>query len=456
MRRASMRRFLIVGLLAALMPPFLSAVEVNRQAIIANETGLAYNTKYPIDISNAKTVAMQVNYTSATFVSKTFSDGTSSTGSLTVVSYLALSSATASANATVVSTQGLVGQQIFIAGQTLYEGKDFSAKTSVGATACSISDALAANTVFLTTCTWATAVIGSTAPTYGTFYNGASLESSSGTAFTKGTFSGGRDNQWFSINGTKLTANKDFYPKTSTTVTATAIAAAINANATLSPLVTALAIGAVVTSTGDTVGVATNCSVVSSSSGALLPNGAVTLSGSQGTAAMTGGTNAAFNYNSANIAIPSHGFTTALPVLFSIGGATAGGLVNQTTYYVVVVDANNIKLSSTSAVAQTGNGITVTSTATQTTADTLTLAPLAISGTPSFKMEVSNDQTNWTALTTTVYNVAVSSITMSSYTLGGATSIWDLGQVGYNWFRLNVIAPTQGGILLKAFMSAKP
>jgi len=135
-------------------------------------------------------------------------------------------------------------------------------------------------------------------------------------------------------------------------------------------------------------------------------------------------------------------------VLFSTNGAASAPspLINQTTYYVIPVDVNDFKLATTSTGAVAGTAIVLTSTG---TAGAYKLTPLAITGTPSFKWQVSNDGTTWNDLTATPYNVAISSITMSAYTFGGASTVWDFGPFNYVWVRLNVIAPTAGGIQLK-------
>ena len=147
------------------------------------------------------------------------------------------------------------------------------------------------------------------------------------------------------------------------------------------------------------------------------------------------------------ITLPGTGFTTGLPVLLT-GAVQPGALTATTTYYAYKVDANTIKLSSTSALAQAGTGIDITSVAVGATAHTMTLTPLTIDGTPGFSWQVSNDGAYWT-------NLSVTSVTMSGYTAGGATSYWDFSWFDFNWLRLNVIGPTTGGILLKANLVIK-
>jgi hypothetical protein len=139
----------------------------------------------------------------------------------------------------------------------------------------------------------------------------------------------------------------------------------------------------------------------------------------------------------------------------SAGAATLGGLTNQTTYFVIPVDYNTIKLASSVTNARAGTAITLTSSSTQTTANTFTLAPVAISGIPSGKWQVSNDGSLWQDYTTTSGGVAVSSFTVLSYTAGGASTSWDFGNVGYQFIRLAVIGPTTGGLNLLVTMNGK-
>jgi hypothetical protein len=147
-----------------------------------------------------------------------------------------------------------------------------------------------------------------------------------------------------------------------------------------------------------------------------------------------------------SITIAGTAFTTGLKV--ALTGSNLPGALTATDYYVLRVDANTIKLSSTSALAQAGTAIDITSVNVGTTAYTYTLTPAAISGTPSFKWQASNDGLGWADLNT-------SSVTMSAYTAGGLTSIWDLTNFNHRWLRLNVTGPTTGGIYLKAILNRK-
>lgn len=147
-----------------------------------------------------------------------------------------------------------------------------------------------------------------------------------------------------------------------------------------------------------------------------------------------------------SITIPNTAFTTGLKVALTGTGLPSG--LSATDYYVAKIDANTIKLSSTQAQAIAGTYVDITAVNLDQTAATYTLTPAAISGTPSFKWQASNDGSGWADLNT-------SSVTMSAYTLGGLTSLWDFTEFNHRWLRLNVTGPTTGGILLKATLNRK-
>lgn len=159
------------------------------------------------------------------------------------------------------------------------------------------------------------------------------------------------------------------------------------------------------------------------------------------------------NKTTDQIYIKSHGLTTGLPVLYT-ATVTLGGLTDQVTYYAVRVDNDYIELSSSSADAQAGTAVDLTSAPVRMIGTTnanasYTLAPLAISGTPSFKWQYSNDANTWS-------DVVISSVTMTSYTYGGTTDAFDFGWFNFRWLRMAVIGPDTGGIYLKADLSKNP
>lgn len=275
----------------------------------------------------------------------------------------------------------------------------------------------------------------------------ATTPSSGGLALGSALFTGGKSNASITINGTTLTLGTDWGTPTVSSTTAnvaTAIAAAINANATVSALITAAATSAVIVSTSKVVGTAANYTTVSSTQSQL----------SFANATMTGGTNSGYNITTNQITIASHGFTKALPVLYT-GSPAIGGLTTTTTYYAVVLDANTIGLSSTSVVALTGNYIDLTSSTTGTTANTYTLTPGPfIQGPAAAKWQVSNDGTNWNDYLVTANNVSVSSQTFVAVN-PSTTTVQDFGTIDYGYLRYNIVGPTQGGVALKVILNAK-
>ncbi len=62
------------------------------------------------------------------------------------------------------------------------------------------------------------------------------------------------------------------------------------------------------------------------------------------------------------LTVTDHGYTTADAVVYTSGGSLIGGLTSTSTYYIIRVDANTVKLASTSANATAGTAINLTST----------------------------------------------------------------------------------------------
>lgn len=60
------------------------------------------------------------------------------------------------------------------------------------------------------------------------------------------------------------------------------------------------------------------------------------------------------------ITITTHGFLTGDPVIYKVGVAVPTGLVSGTTYFVIKVDANTLKLATTLALALAGTAIDIT------------------------------------------------------------------------------------------------
>ena len=146
------------------------------------------------------------------------------------------------------------------------------------------------------------------------------------------------------------------------------------------------------------------------------------------------------------ITIAATSFTTGLKVALTGSNLPTG--LTATDYWVIKLTDNTIKLASSKANALLGTPVNITAVTVDASANTYTLTPAAITGTPSFKWQVSNDGIGWADLNT-------SSVTMSAYTLGGLTSIWDMVEFNHRWLRLNVTGPTTGGILLRTTLNRK-
>lgn len=435
----------LLGLLAVVPAAVLLAAGALRAIGIVNpfvnETALAYNKTYSIDLNKAalNTISAQANYSSATITAQTFSSGQVSTGSLKIVDNTSLSTASATNAITVLSTAGALGDSLVVTKRfkpgafVFTAGRDWNYMNTTTGTAASILTAL--NTVPEFSTIRAGAVLYSTANTFGSSSNSIIIQTNNPAtlAISSPTFLGGQDATTVFVNGYSFRAGVQFAVGATAAATATNLANAVNARKILSRFVSAATATSSVTFQSLGVGTLYNFPLATSNSAAI----------SVSAANLVGGANAAWALGSKNLTIPAHGFTLALPLLYGTGGSPAiAGLANQTTYYAIPVDANTLQLASSQGNALAGTAITLASSSTLTSAVSYSLAPLPIAGVPSFKWQVSNDNTNWTDL-------AVASVTMTSYFTPPASTAWDLGRLNLRYLRLNVVGPTAGGIFLQ-------
>lgn len=408
-----------------------AATIVYNQALVS-QLGLAYSATYPLNLqaNGIGALSAQVVYGSATFSSQNFVDGQQSVSSFSIINNAALSTATAANSLTVASTSGLTGASISIPGYVFYNGIDWATQATASQTASSIATAL--HTAGIVTSQAAnSAVIYTTAPTYGRFYNSwQMLSNNSSVTIATPFFMGGQGKAILSINGSQLKFQDNWAPGATAAASATNLAAAINADPILSTLMKASASGSIVYATSTLAGI-NAFSLVSSTPAAL----------SVSAAAMTGGT-APSAALSGVLSIPNHSLTTALPVLYVANGLSLGGLTDQTTYYAVPLSANTLGLASSSSNAQAGTFIVFTSSTTQLAQHTANLAPLAITGTPGFFWEYSNDGTNWNSIVTSSVSIP------SPSTLANTSVLYSFGYIGTAYIRLNVAGPTTGGLKL--------
>lgn len=277
-------------------------------------------------------------------------------------------------------------------------------------------------------------VIYSTATTGGAAGNLNTIDASPASAFTgvPSTATGGQDEAVITIGGVAITNIS------SDTVghSATALANAIAANATLNANISASVSGATVTITSKVVGTGTTYTLAVNTS-------SISVSG----AGMTGGTNSSYKINTKLITIPAHGMATSLGVIYSTSSAFAlSGLTNQTTYYVAAVDANTVALATTTANATNGIYIVLASSSIAGP-HSFSLRPQALTGPLGIVLQGSDDCSHYS-------NLSVSSVSIPSpYTTG--TFLWDLGTVNYRCVQVNYGAGATGNLNLVVTPNAK-
>ncbi len=272
-------------------------------------------------------------------------------------------------------------------------------------------------------------VVTTTATLPGTIGNTFTLASStSALAVASALFTGGRDTATITMDGVTLKNGVDWTAGTTSTATAKAISDAIQANPTLS---------GVISSTWNASGVVTATSTISGTA-ANFPLSSLT--SALTTVGFTGGSTSAINLTADTITSASNHFTLGMALLYSTStGVSPTPLTGKTTYYAIPVDANTFKLAVTSTSAIAGIAIDITAQ-TATGGGSFGLTPLALTGTPAFKWQESNDSTNWN-------DVNVSSFSFGSpYT--STTTFWDFGQVNMRYLRVNYTAGTAGAVAI--------
>lgn len=409
-------------------------------------------------------VSAQTVVSSDTIPSKTFTDGTQSTGSFTVsTNYVGLSSGSATDIILVSSNAFLdTNATTLVIGPYTFQNNVVTPTgwnpdvTFSSITACNLAAYIQANSVYTSTCgVTSGSSVTVTAP-YGSSFNTYAVTSSSQAALRvqNANLSGGTDNAVACLNGTCVTANSQWFPAFSSTQTAANLATAFNTSAS-SLTVTVQASSNVVTGTSTVVGTQTAYILTTSTQSLLTVSAPVTTVLPYGASTvMTGGTSSAYTLNSSTLTLTNHSFSTGLQVLYS-GTPAIGGLATGTTYYVTNLGQNTLGLATSNANAIIGSDIVITSSSSQTTAHTYTLAPLAITGTPSFQWMVSDDSVNWVPAGPTLNNLAISSVTLSAYTSTGTVNAWDFGHEDYGFLGLNVVAPTTGALNFKARVVGK-
>lgn len=160
-------------------------------------------------------------------------------------------------------------------------------------------------------------------------------------------------------------------------------------------------------------------------------------------------TTASYTLNNSTISATSHGYTAGLPLLYDAGASAAiSGLTDETTYYAIPITSSLFALAATSTAAVADVRIVLASSVT-TANQSYTLTPLEPTGTISFTWTVSNDGTNYAA-----FETAVSS-SVAAYNGGPKVFAKNFSEMNYRYLKLSVVAPTAGGLKLKAAYHVK-
>ena len=434
MRKQMTRR---LGMVVASFVLGIAAYAVGILNPVVNEPGLAYNKRYVIDLQAAavNTVSATAVFSSTTFSNSTFTTGQVSTGAFTVADNTKLSTAPATENITVISTSGSNGDSVVVTNliqpgaYILLAGRDWNYGATTALTAASIKKAMDRVPYF--TSIVVGSIIYSTSTSAGANANAIAVETNNTNTLTiaNATFTGGRDAEVVTVNGYPFKFGTNVGIGAAASNSATNLATAINAKAKLSGQVVATPSSANVTLQSVQTGAVWNFSLKTSNTAAVTVLHPF----------MIGGANEGWVLGGNSITVTAHGYTLALPLLYRLGSGAAAisGLTGETTYYAIPVDANTLKLASSSSNALAGTGIVLASSSTLTAAKTYNLLPLpwTTAATTGLAWQVSNDNTNWSNL----------NITSVTYTVPGSQA-WDFGQISQRYLGLNVTGPTAGGL----------
>lgn len=344
---------------------------------------------------------------------------------------LAISSAAFSGGA----NDGLLGAILTVNGKPYANGISWNSFDPV--TGVSVSTRAAASIATLLgkisgiSASAVSSVVYATATVAGSVGNTYTMSSNkAGLVVGGANFSAGRDTASITIDGVVLTNGVEWSAGASSVTAAKSISDAIVADPTLSTVMVSTWSGNVVFATSTITGTAANFSLSSLTS-------AIAVVG------FTGGGPSNIDLAANTITVAGNALTTGRPVLYTkSAGTDPTPLAAGTTYYPIVVTAGSaFQLSYTSTGALAGLPIDLTAAA---TGGTFALTPLALTGSPSFKWQLSNDGSNF-------IDINVSSVTFSSpYT--STSTYWDFGQVNMRYLRLKFTGPTTGGVSL----SVKP
>ncbi len=409
--------------------------------LLIDEASLAHDATFTIDLRGAgvNTVTATAVWSTPSFSQKSWSNGQISTGTIALDDFTSLVKAKAINSITVATLTDLEKSSIVFPGFVLTEGKTWRKKGTTALTAADLASALDVIPNLDISHTPGSSIIYTTSP-FGARYNTEYfLTSSSPTALVLASqnFLGGRDDATIVINGIFMRAGAQFTVGASSSITAESLKDAINSSRLSSWLVADHQETTddfhKVTLASTRVGTLFNFAM-----SATTPSVSLSDNGS-----MVGAVNAAWALSSSNITIPAHELTTGLAALYTEGDTAISGLVDQTTYYSILVDANRIALASSKNNATAGTSIVLASSATPTaeTSYLLDVLPFATLPDTGFKWQVSNDNVAY-------FDVAIASLSIVLDGTSG-TKPFDLGEIGFRFLRANAVGPDTGGLALQ-------
>ena len=409
--------------------------------LLIDETALAHDATFTIDLRSAgvNTVTATAVWSTPSFSQKSWTNGQISTGTIALDDFTTLGKAKAINSITVATLVDLKKASIVFPGFVLTEGKVWRVKGTTALTAADLAAALSIIPNLDVSHTAGSSIIYTTAP-FGARYNSEYFfTSSTPTALqlTSTQFLGGRDDAIITVNGISLRAGAQYTVESSSSATAESLKDAINASRLSSWIVADHQETTdnfhKVTLVSTRVGTLFNFDMSATTPSVSFSDGGL----------MVGAVNASWAINSPTITITGHGLTTGLAALYTEGDTVITGLVDQTTYFSILVDANRLALASSKNNATAGVSIPLTSSATPTasTLYTLDVLPFVTLPDTGFKWQVSNDNV-------TYFDVAIASLSIPTDGTSGSKP-FDLGKVGFRFLRANAVGPDTGGLALQ-------
>lgn len=369
---------IILPIAAAVLSAFASAVMAATpvtydQNFVDEAAGVAYSTTPVLDLSTNSIAALsvQASYSSVTFSAASFTDGSPSTGTISVPTTTVANIAGVSATNTlginnnaalalrastdtlnVTTTTDLSGRYFTLNGAVLRNPNDWSVGSSSIATAANIAAAINARVGgFSATSSGSTVTITANAP--GSAGNAYTLTTSTPAALAANSalFRGGLDAATLTIAGRVFIANVDWTVADVASNTAVNIKTLFNANA-ISGIAASTTSASTVTFTVSAVGTAGNAyTLVSSTQNALQVGSTTTFTGGQSPVVITiAGTSLTA---SVDFTPASTSSGTAKAISDAITANSTLNLLMSATWYMVSTSSVGVVSATTSA-----NGLT--------------------------------------------------------------------------------------------------